>query len=58
MYDDTIIKATNIEIAANLNLGIDDAFDGSRFVRDVVQDGNREIDFNPDAPLHFWNRGE
>ena len=47
MYDNTIIKATNIEIAANLNLGIDDAFDGSRFVRDIAQDGNREIDFNP-----------
>ena len=58
MYDDTIIKATNIEIAANLNLGIDDAFDGSRFVRDVVQDGNREIDFNPTLRFIFWNRGE
>ena len=47
MYDDTIIKATNIEIAASLNIGTDNAFDGSRFVRDVVQDGNREVDFNP-----------
>ena len=47
LYGDEIIKATNIEIAINMNLGIDDAFDGSRFVRDVVQDGNREIDFNP-----------
>ena len=47
MYAGEVIKATNIEIAANLNLGPDDAFDGSRFVRDIAQDGNREIDFNP-----------
>lgn len=46
-YGGEVVQATNIEIAANLNLGTDDAFDGSRFVRNVVQDGNREIDFNP-----------
>ena len=30
-----------------MNLNPDDAFDGSRFITDIVQDGNREIDFNP-----------
>ena len=46
-YGDTLVKATNIEIAMNLNLGPDDSFDGSRFITDITQDGNREIDFNP-----------
>ena len=47
LYGDTIVKATGIEIGINLNLGPDDAFDGSRFITDITSQGNREIDFNP-----------